>query len=504
MHLIGVDVGTTHCKAGLFQRDGTVVHIARRETPTIWDPEGPETYEPEQLWAAVAGIISEAAAASDGAIAAIGIASQAETGVLLDRITAQPRFPFLPWFDHTSAPQAELLAREDDPLSRFQKSGLRANRKVGLSKILWLQARNPELVRDAVWLSVSDYIAFRLTGRQGTDYSLAGRTLAFRMDTLEWDADWIRHFGLSPDMFPPASPAGTILGPAAGEGARRAGVQPGVPVAISGHDHVLAALAVGVDHPGPVLNSMGTAETLVGVVADRPLTKFDFDSNLNFGRHVVNGMLFWMGGPPSSGSAIEWMRTRLGDPPLSYADIARLNADAGDEPTGILYYPYLSGSGAPWPEPRMRAAFVGLDDEHTRAHLVKAVLEGTAYEVEAVRRAAERATGVDTDRMQTVGGGTRNHGWMQVKANVSGCRLDVPDVPEAACLGAAMAAGVGCGVYTGCDEAVAIVSAGRQSVHYEPDMACHQSYRRIFECGYQPLHDALRATAIALKELAPQ
>lgn len=505
MYLIGVDAGTTHCKAGLFTEDGATIHVARRETPTRWDPDGPETYDPEELWAAVADTISEASEhATNGPIASVGIASQAETGVLLDRATYNPRFPFVPWFDASSAPQAELLAREDDPFSRFKKSGLRANRKIGLAKILYLKQRDQALVRNAVWLSVSDYIAFRLTGKLGTDYALAGRTFAFRIDRLEWDTEWIRHLGLDPDMFPPALPSGATLGRSMGQGAVRAGLTEGVPVAVSGHDHVLAALAVDVAHPGPVLNSMGTAETLVGVTDEHILTRMEYESNLNYGRHVPPRKMFWMGGPPSSGASVEWIRTRLGDPPLSYADIARLVSEAGADPTGILYYPYLAGCAAPWPEPRMRAAFVGLDDEHTRAHVVKAVLEGTAYEVEAVRRAAERATGVNTDRIRAVGGGTMSRGWMQIKADVSGCEFDAPQIPEAAALGAAMAAGVGCGVYSNCEDAVRAVSHGVPCDHYEPDPGRHEKYAQIFEKAYLPLHESLRCTAIALGSLARQ
>ncbi|HEY3413464.1 MAG TPA: FGGY-family carbohydrate kinase [Armatimonadota bacterium] len=505
MYLIGVDVGTTHSKAGLFREDGTCVHVARRETPTRWDPDGPETYDPEELWSAVSGAVHEAAEKVPGGnIAVVGIASQAETGVLLDRRSGAPRYPFVPWFDATSAAQATLLAKEDDPFSRFQKSGLRANRKVGLAKILWLKQRDPRLVQDAVWLSVSDYIAWRLTGVQGTDYTLAGRTFAYRMDTLEWDADWICHLGLDPSMFPHVAASGTTLGDTRGPGAEQAGLRAGVPVAVSGHDHVLAALAVGVVQPGRVLNSMGTAETLVGVVDAKPLTRAQFDSSLSFGRHISPGRLFWMGGPPSSGASVEWIRTRLADPPLSYADIERLVGEAGPEPTGILYYPYLAGCAAPWPEPRMRAAFIGLDDEHTRAHIVKAVLEGTAYELEAVRRAAVEATGVNTDVIRAVGGGTLNHSWMRIKADVSGCDYDAPDIPEAAALGAAIAAGIGAGIYPDVDAAVRAVGNGISADHYSPDPARHDAYRRVYEQGYQPLHDALRATAIALGDMARQ
>jgi sugar (pentulose or hexulose) kinase len=265
-------------------------------------------------------------------------------------------------------------------------------------------------------------------------------------------------------------------------------------VAISGHDHVCAALGVGAIAPGLVFDSMGTAETLVGAAIydqARGPGEPEYRSGLTYGCHVVPGTYYWMGGLSASGGSVEWLRQLCGEPPLSYAALESLLNGITHRPSGILYFPYLAGSGAPHADPAARAAFVGLAATHGRAEMTQAVLEGTAYEMEVIRRAAERATGDRIERIIAAGGGTRNRHWLQIKADVSGCRFDVAAQPEAALLGAALAAGTGCGVYADATEAVA-ATAQPPAATILPDEARHGAYARLYEQGYLALQAPLR------------
>lgn len=443
--LLGVDVGTTHCKAGLFNEYGALLSLSARPTMTRRAADGSAYLDPQELWETVAEVIATTAAAAEGCpLAALGIASMAETGMLVDRVSGAPRSALIPWFDPSAAPQAERLAREDDPLRRFSRAGLRPTFKCSLAKVLWLQGRQPGIARGAVWLSAADWIAFRLSGQMGTDYSLACRTHAFWLDQKAWDAEWLRHFGLPGDLFPTARPAGEPLGSVV---ASLPGLPAGVPVAVTGHDHVCAAFAAGVVRPGQVFNSMGTAESFLGVLAEHPLGAPEYASGFTYGYHAVPGCFYWMGGISASGGSVEWLRSLLGEQPLAYADLDALLAQAPLDPTGILYFPYLAGSGSPHSDAQVRAAFIGLGAAHGRAELAKAVLEGTAYELEYIRRAAERATGLPIERLRVTGGGTRNRTWVQIKADVSGCRLELLTMPESTLLGAALLAGTGCGIF---------------------------------------------------------
>jgi len=207
-----------------------------------------------------------------------------------------------------------------------------------------------------------------------------------------------------------------------------------------------------------------------------------------------------MGGLSASGGSVEWLRAILDEPPLSYAELDALLEGASPGPTGILYFPYLSGSGSPHTDLLVRGAFTGLSATHGRSDLAKAVLEGTAYEVEFIRRAAETATGLAIRQITASGGGTRNRHWMQIKADVSGCRLEVLPMPEATLLGAALVAGLGCGVFA---DAAQAINAARQALVeiYLPDAGRHQGYIGFYERGYLHLQAPLRQLAREIEKL---
>lgn len=482
MNLLAIDIGTTHSKAGLFGADGSTGKTAVRKTITHVNQKGETYFDPEELWTSVASAIKEVLAEGE-TVAAVGIASMAETGLLIDRGTGKPRSFMIPWFDRRSLPQAEQIAREDTALSRFSKTGLHNSFKYGLTKILWLHEQDPQITGGAVWLSAADYIAYRLTGVLATDYTLAARTYAFRIDEKRWDEPWIRHFGLEADLFPEAVQSGQKIGET--RECEHLGLIDGIPVAIAGHDHVCAALAVGAVRPEVVFDSVGTAETLMGTMPEQLLGAREYESGLSYGIHVVPGYGFWMGGCSASGGSVEWMRAQLGEEPLSYERVIDLLGGANPGPTGIFYYPYLSGSGAPHPNPKAMGALIGLRAHHTRSDLLKAVLEGTAYEMESIRRTAERVMGYSIRELIAVGGGTKNRHWMQIKADVSGCDLHLPQLSEATLLGAAMAAGIGCGVYSGVEEAT-ILNRPKQTEKLTPNPDRHAAYRQLYEQGYVP------------------
>jgi sugar (pentulose or hexulose) kinase len=505
--LIGIDIGTTNSKVGVFTAEGQSIKTVNRPTETLQSVSlGYSYYDPQRMWEGVRSAIVEALAGVEQAkVAAIGITSMAESGLLVDRSSGKPRSPFLPWFDTCSEPQAARMKKESDAFERFLRSGLHGSFKLGLPKLMWLRDHFPEAFdgEEPVWLSASGWIAYCLTGAFAFDYTLAARTYAFRIDRKEWDADWLKQFGFSASLFPDAAPSGAVIGRVR-ENAEIAGLAAGTPVGIAGHDHVASALAVGAIRPGVVYDSMGTAETLVGTMDARPLTKEDFEAGLSFGIHAAEGRYFWMGGQASSGGSVEWLRSILGERELTYGEVLALLDELGPEsgPTGVLYFPYLTGSSAPRPDSRLRAAFIGLSKEHGRAHLLKAALEGTAYQLEFIKRSAERLAGGRIERLLVVGGGTRNPHWLSVKADITGCTLELPGIPEASLLGAALAAAIGAGVYASAEEAYAAAAdAGRRSGGaadggavgvVAPDAGRHELYRALYERGFEPLQGPLR------------
>ncbi|WP_341805886.1 FGGY-family carbohydrate kinase [Paenibacillus lupini] len=485
--LLAIDIGTTNMKAGLFREDGFVVAQAERPNKKVPGPAGTVAYDPERMWETAAALIREvAAAAGHPSIRAIGVTSMAESGLLIDPSDGRARSPVMPWFETCSIPQAELVKREIDAKEHFFQTGLHVSHKFGLPKLLWLIEQFPEAFDgQSVWLSASAYITYRLTGRMAEDETLAARTFVYRIDRREWDMPFIRHFGFKPELFPRVIAAGSAVGRIKSGIAAEMGFSGNAVVCLAGHDHVAASLAcsAGGDE---VYNSMGTAETLVGAFAERGLDVADFESGMSFGRHAFPGRMFWMGGHASSGGSVEWLRDMVGDGSLSYVSIMELLSSTTSDPTGILYFPYLSGSGTPRTNQAARAAFIGLTAKHGKGDLIKAVLEGNAYQVEMMRRSAERICGCPIERMRVVGGGAKNGVWLQIKADVSGIDLTVPNTGEATLLGAALSAGVGAGVYGSFREAANSVKSpvGKR---YIPDPDRHYRYGRLYEQGFLAL-----------------
>lgn len=483
--LLGIDIGTTHCKAALFTADGKQITIASTPSPVLNNETGYPYYEPEALWLAVRGIIGEVTKSQSlSDIKAVGVASMAETGLLVDRTTGEPKTNFLPWFSKQAEALVTLVEEQaGDVAERFSITGIRPNYKCAVTKLLWLQQSDVSILDNAIWLSAADYIVYRLTGVFTTDYSLAGRTYAFDIRHYQWDKDWLEYLGLPVEIFPKAQLAGTVY-PSTDDC-----LTPNTPVCVAGHDHVCAAFAAGTTlTPETMLDSMGTAETLLGSWKGHSLGQAEYESGLLFGCHVVPNTHYWMGSLSASGGSIEWLRNIFDDSPMSYEQIDSL-LESINKPTGILYYPYLAGSSS---NGNVGASFIGLKQQHNRAYLLKAVIEGTAYEIEHIRNTVERILDLKTKRIVLVGGGTRSPVWIQVKADISGCDYYIYPFSEATLLGAAMVAGVGSEVYESAQQALDSITQELPRI-ITPQADYHQHYRQLYEKGYLTLMAPLQA-----------
>jgi sugar (pentulose or hexulose) kinase len=491
VQFLALDLGSTHFKAGLFDDHFQLIRAAAEDVVLEHRTDGPVI---DAGWAAGAIerlILAACQGVEPGAVAGIGIASMAETGLLVDTVSGAPVTPLLPWFSRAAE---DYVQRIEDAGESFLWSGIYPSYKSPLAKLLWLRDTRGIPLDGCTWLSASDYAAFLLSGAYATDDSLAGRTLAFDINRRIWNTEWLEHFDLPAGLFPPSGSAGRPVGRVTASAAARCGLLEGTPVTIAGHDHICAALATGVIEPGPALDSMGTAEALLGALPARPLVEIDRQSGLLYGCHVVPGRLYWMGSLSTSGGAVEWLRSLSGKMLPGYADLEQELAGLPEGPGEIIFLPYLNGSGAPHSDPLARAAWIGMRLDHTRADLFKAVLEGTAYEMEYIRRQAQSAAGARVDRLVTIGGGTRMRRWLQIKADISGRRIETAATPEATLAGAAMLASGASGVFSDPDQALqaALRAADESLERIEPDPERHQSYQAMYESGYLPLLPAVR------------
>jgi len=497
--LVGLDIGTTNIKALVFTPDGTQIASASAPTPTYTPRPGWAYYKPEELWQAAVTVLREVTGqvAADH-IVSIAVASMGEAGVPLD---AQNNILYdaIAWYDARTQPQAEWLGETIGKDRIFHTTGLSLQPIFGLCKLLWLKENEPDIFSKAVrWLNISEYIAFRLSGEQATEYSLASRTMALDIVKREWAEDVLSEVGLSSDIYAPLVPSGTVIGQVQDAVAQITGLPTTVKVATGGHDHVCGAFALGVTNPGMVLDSMGTAETiflsLPEALTDPQLGRQGYTQ----GAHVVPDLYYVFGSLYTSGGSIEWFRSTFNEA-VDYDTLIQEAQAIPPGSHGVAFLPHLQLASSPYDDPKGRGAFVGLGIDVNRGMLFRAILEGLACDVRQMLEAM--LTYESVPPLQTIfafGGGTRNRLLMQLKATVLNHPVNITGVSDAVSLGAAMLGGLGAGIYRDVDHAQDMLRHDVEQI--DPVSEQVAIYQQLYETVYQPLYPALQSLNHALHD----
>jgi xylulokinase len=451
MLLAGLDVGTTHTKAGLYRVDGTPV--VERRTVTPGDAEGLRATALRLL----AACVREA-----GPPAAVGVAGMAETGVALGA-DGEPVGELLHWRDRRAVREAGEL--RSDEAAFFATTGLRPSAKLPLARWMWLRRNAPEVLRRmARWANAPDLVAAGLTGTVATSPTLAARTGAYDVRAAGYAPALLDLAGLRAGRMPPVGAPGRVT-PAAAAGT---GLVAGTPVVVAGHDHLVAAWAAGVRAPGQVADSMGTAEALIAPVRSMP-PQSAWSTGISAGPYVDGRSYCLVGGLSDSGGLIDWLLGLTTDDPTSGRGLfTELVGPPERPPTGIVVLPYLRGRSAPEPDPGRTLSVHGVRPEHTLADLGRAVLEGLCMQVRWLLDTEMAVGGLRPEAVTVFGGPAANPTWMWIKARLTPAPLTVLPGRQYAAAGAAMLAareiGVACEPVTG-GEAVAAAAPEWEAVY---------------------------------------
>jgi xylulokinase len=488
--LLGIDVGTTNCKALAFDRAGRLQGSGSVATPAQRPRPGRVEYDPELLWQAVVEVVRQALSQTEPArVRGLAVASMAEAGLLLDA-TGRPLHPIISWNDSRSDQHYRRWLDRFGAMAFFQVAGNAANPTFSVFKLIWLREHAPAAYAAAArWLHVADYIAFRLCGEQATDYSLATRTMLFDLAQLRWSDQIIAAAGLRADLLPEAVPGGTRIGAVTAAAARATGLPEGAAVGVGGHDHICGALAAGAYVEGIGLDSMGTAEPAFLPLNTLRLPQTAGPIGCSFGAHVAPGQYYALKGIRNSGAAVAWANQALGfGGAYDRMQVAAARAPAGSR--GVLFLPRLA--------PIDRGAFVGLTSEAGTGELARAVYEGLAYEWRSNLEKIEGAIQARAETIRLIGGGTRSAVWVQIKADVLGRPLRVLDIQESVALGAALLGGLAGGVYHDLAEAAARLRFTELTIVPDPTRAefYDRCYRQLFlriAPALEDIHQAIGA-----------
>ena len=347
--LIGLDVGTSAVKAAVVDSDGS--EIAQGRAPTPWRPvpTGAELDPDELLDAAAAAAREAVAAAGSPRVAGIGVASMAETGVLLDG-GGRPVVPSIAWHDSRGAAEAERLAADLGAETFAARVGLPASALCTLAKYRWMRDHRPGSERGVRWLNVAEWIVLGFGGEPAAELSLASRTGFYDLHARRpWD-DALAWADAPAGLMPEAVPAGTPMGTA---GDRLAEAR-GAVLTVGGHDHLAAAVGAGAAGEGDVLDSCGTAEAFVRASAPLPPERVAraVAGGISVGWHAIEGRHALLGAH-WSGAELRRVLATLGLTPedrgpveAAALEIERAGAGGDDGSPGATYHAALEAVGA--------------------------------------------------------------------------------------------------------------------------------------------------------------
>jgi xylulokinase len=494
-YVIGCDVGSQGTNCALYSADGTLV--ASSYGP--YDLSFPFPGAAEQdaaLWpeAVAAGVRELLGSVPEGASAVKGLSFGSQLdGMVVCGSDGRALRPAMIWMDRRAEDQAAAIAGKIAPDAFYRLVGANLDSSHAIFKALWVRDHEPEVWAEArTLMSPGTYVLRAVTGSAVVDYSNASSMALLDPRTRAWSGEALAAVDVDASMLPQVAAATEAIGTVRAPFAEATGLDPSTVVAVGCGDEMAATLGAGVFSPGDVCDVVGTAEPVCAASAE-PRE----DPSMLVECHPHADPDTWLLENPGfvSGGNLRWWRDRfspiersaeeegLGD---AYDLLSREAERVPPASEGVLFLPCMQGAMAPEWNGAARGVFYGLTLAHTRAHMTRAVLEGSAFALRDILDAM-RAAGLDVRRLTIVGGGAKGPLWRQIKADVTGLPVRVPTSIETTATGAAILAAVGAGVYAD------VAAATKEFVSFRPEehrpdperaAAYDDAYRRYREVYY--------------------
>lgn len=489
MSLLGIDVGTTGCKAAVFNTDGALRALAYAEYPMQMPRPGWGMLAAEEVWTRVQETVQRAvAAAPDDPVEALAVSSLGEAVV---PVSADRRVlgPSILNFDARGAEYLPALAAALPPERLYDLTGQILANHYGLTKLMWIREHQPHLYEQARWfLPWGSFVGFMLGADPVVDYSLACRLLCLDIDRGTWAAEVLAAAGLAADKLPRPAPAGTVVGTVADAVAARLGLPRGVAIVLGCHDQCATALGCGVVDPGPAACSMGTFFCLTPVFRGRRPAGPMLRQGLSTEHHGAAGrfvtLIYNQGGV-----LLRWFRDTFAAAEQHEARRAgrdvypELLAEMPAGPSPVVVLPHFIATGPPEFITDSAGVLAGLHLDTQRGDILKGILEGVVFYLRECLEGLPES-GIAVREFRAAGGGSRSDAWLQICADILERPFTRVAQSEAGILGAAILAGVGHGRFRDCAEAAGRMVQLERTLAPEPArVACYRErfahYRRL-------------------------
>jgi len=499
-HLLGIDLGTSGLKAAVFDLDGTLLGLGRATNQYVAGPAGWAEQDPRMWWAGCGEAVQTALAQAKvkaGGVSAVGVCGFHHCPVFLDD-RGSPVRPTIVTHD----------GRLGETLADLEQSGVLEDVvRLSGSRVVTghfppiyhlVRARDPQALERTRWILLAkDYVRFQLTGEIATELCDATGTNLIAMPEQDWSADLCSLLGVPRHKLPRIGRSSQVAGYVTPEAARATGLAPRTPVVYGGGDSHCALVGLGVVGSGEAGLLLGSNSTLRasfdGLV--RPLQQMVWIQ-----QHVAPERFTASASSMAGSSVLSWFRgVFFEDEQAGAATYRELESLASGAPAGcdgLLFHPYLFGERSPFYNPDARGAFLGIRHWHGREHLVRSIMEGVAFAVanclDAIQAIAQ-TRGEQISLLRTgKSGGSQLTVWRQIIADALDHALDVADVDEPGCLGAALLAGVGVGHYESLESAIqGTVQITARSLPDPARVALYRDQRSAFNRTYEALESHL-------------
>ncbi|EHV5556189.1 glycerol kinase GlpK [Vibrio parahaemolyticus] len=455
-YIVALDQGTTSSRAVILDHDANIVSVAQREFTQIYPQAGWVEHDPMEIWATQSSTLVEALAKSgirSDQLAAIGITNQRETTIVWNKETGKPVYNAIVWQCRRTADICEdLKSRGLEDYVR-DNTGLVLDPYFSGTKVKWILDNVEGALEDAeagklLFGTVDTWLVWKMTqGRvHVTDYTNASRTMLFNINDLCWDQKLLDEMGIPASMMPEVKRSSEIYGKTniGGKGGTR------IPIAGIAGDQQAALYGQMCVEAGQAKNTYGTGcFLLMNTGQEKVTSKNGLLTTLACGpkgepAYALEGAVF-MGG-----ASIQWLRDELKI--LNGAEDSEYFATKVDTSNGVYVVPAFTGLGAPYWDAYARGTIVGLTRGVNSNHIIRATLEGIAYQTRDVLDAMQADSGIKLANLRVDGGAVANNFLMQFQSDVLNTEVHRPQVTEVTALGAAYLAGLAVGYWNSIDE----------------------------------------------------
>jgi len=486
-YLLGIDVGTTGTKTLLISTEGKVAGHAYRLYEIITPSVGRSEQRAQDWWDTVVATVREAISALEdpAAVKAISLSLQGGTVVPVDK-EGIPLRNAIVWTDGRCAQQfREFVEEGGSDTYTYETCGWHMSAGLPALQTRWIRDHEPEIFeRTAMFLTVPDYVSMKMTGVAAVDLADAGINEFFDIRKGVYDEKLLSFAGIREEQLGKPVRSGEVIGHLTPDAARELGLSEDTLLVAGAHDQYSVAVGAGANHAGDVVIGSGTAWVVTGIF-DEPL----FSTGMAQSIAAVPGKWGSIFSLSTGGICLEWMRNQICGG-ISYDEINRRTMEREAAFDELFFFPFQGIAG---PDKRFnRAAFTGQDLSHDCFHLMKAVMEGVVFQTKWMLESFG-----DTGRgmVRFAGGASKSPVWTQLAADILNAPVLVPEVADLSCVGAAVIAGWGAGIYKNIEEGCDHLNIAGRRIDPDPDRAAryqeaYERYRRKAEALWAMDHQS--------------